>query len=171
MMMMMMMMYRYQRDHDISATTTSHRQLSSSSLIKFMDPKTTNLRNGNGLLDDARTLDDIGCVSRKNKLIYVHIPKTGYVIFVMYYIVYVLRTCNNSQLSTLNTFLVLNEYSGTTFEHSDLFADHVGPNGGHATIWQMMNNAKIVVYLTLSQQPLFVILVIGILVHLVPNIR
>ena len=33
-------------------------------------------------------------------------------------------------------------YSGTTFEHSALFADHAGPTGGHYAIWQMMNNAE-----------------------------
>lgn len=54
-------------DYDISTTTTFPRQLSS--LQGYMDPKSTNLRK--------EILDDIGCISRKNKLVYVHIPKTG----------------------------------------------------------------------------------------------
>ena len=54
-------------DYDISTTTTFPRQLSS--LQGYMDPKSTNLRK--------EILDDIGCISRKNKLVYVRIPKTG----------------------------------------------------------------------------------------------
>lgn len=62
--------------------------------------------------DNEIARNDIGCVSRKNKLVYVHIPKTG----------------------------------GSTFEHSELFADaqdlaKQGVRhgvGGHHAIWSMM---------------------------------